>query len=115
MSDSTSGFTVEQPVWDDLSPSGERRGRKRVRHAALTILFHPDVRRAGERAILGGLAPGRPVSLSRLGPALQPPSRSGARPLLDRCISRSPLLVTRETDGSVTLAMRGSRTRLVVE
>ncbi|HEY4595682.1 MAG TPA: sigma-54 dependent transcriptional regulator [Thermoanaerobaculia bacterium] len=115
MSDSTSGFTVEQPVWDDLSPSSERRRRARVRHAALTILYHPDVRRGGERAILGGLAPGRPVSLSRLEPTFEPPYRSGARPLLDRCISRSPLLVTREQSGAVTLALRGSRTRLVVE
>ncbi len=115
MSDSTSGYTVEQPVWDDLSPNGERRRRTRVRHAALTILYHPDVRRAGERAILGGLTPGRPVSLSRLEPAFEPPYRSGARPLLDRCISRSPLLVTREPNGTITLSLRGSRTRLVVE
>ncbi len=115
MSDSTSGFTVEQPVWDDLSPDGERRRRTRVRHAALTILYHPDVRRAGERAILGGLAPGRPVPLSRLEPVFEPPYRSGARPLLDRCISRSPLLVTREPEGTVTLSVRGSRTRLVVD
>src|SRR5206468_12507079 len=62
-------------------------------------------------AILGGLAPGRPVPLSRLEPAFEPPYRSGARPLLDRCISRSPLLVTREPNGAVTLAVRGSRTR----
>src|SRR5436305_187574 len=115
MSDSTSGFTIEQPVWDDLSPNSERRRRARVRHAALTILYHSDVRRAGERAILSGLAPGRPVPLSRLEPAFEPPYRSGARPLLDRCISRSPLLVTREPGGAVTLSVRGSRTRLVVE
>jgi two-component system nitrogen regulation response regulator GlnG len=115
MSDSTSGFTVEQLVWDDLSPAGERRRRARVRHAALTILYHPDVRRAGERVILGGLAPGRPVPLSRLEPAFEPPYRSGARPLLDRCISRSPLQVTREPEGTLTISVRGSRTRLVVE
>jgi two-component system nitrogen regulation response regulator GlnG len=115
MSDSTSGFTVEQPVWDDLSPNGERRRRARVRHAALTILYHPDVRRAGERSILGGLAPGRPVPLSRLEPGFEAPYRSGPRPLLDRCISRSPLLVAREPDGAVTFSVRGSRTRLVAE
>src|SRR5947199_4644128 len=115
MSDSTSGFTIEQPVWDDLSPNSERRRRARVRHAALTILYHSDVRRAGERAILSGLAPGRPVPLSRLEPAFEPPYRSGARPLLDRCISRSPLLITREPNGAITLSVRGSRTRLVAE
>jgi two-component system, NtrC family, nitrogen regulation response regulator GlnG len=115
MSDATSGFTVEQPVWDDLSAGGERRRRTRVRHAALTILYHSDVRRAGERAILSGLAPGRPVPLSRLEPGFEAPYRSGPRPLLDRCISRSPLMVSREAGGAVTFSVRGSRTRLVVE
>jgi two-component system nitrogen regulation response regulator GlnG len=115
MSDATSGFTVEQPVWDDLSAAGERRRRTRVRHAALTILYHPDVRRAGERAILAGLAPGRPVSLSRLEPGFEAPYRSGPRPLLDRCISRSPLQVAREPNGALTFSVRGSRTRLVAE
>src|SRR3954466_14017522 len=105
MSDSTSGFTIEQPVWDDLSPSSERRRRARVRHAALTILYHPDVRRGGERAILGGSRLHRPVSLSRLEPTFEPPGRSGARPLLDRCINRSPLLVKREQNGDNTDAI----------
>jgi two-component system nitrogen regulation response regulator GlnG len=115
MSDATSGFTVEQPVGDDLSAGGERRRRTRVRHAVLTILYHPDVRRAGERAILGGLAPGRPMPLSRLEPGFEAPYRSGPRPLLDRCLSRSPLQVSREADGAITFSVRGSRTRLVAE
>ena len=102
-------------MWDDLSAGGERRRRARVRHAALTILYHSDVRRAGERAILSGLAPGRPAPLSRLDPGFEAPYRSGPRPLLDRCISRSPLLVSREVGGAVTFSVRGSRTRLMVE
>src|SRR4051794_12639948 len=114
MSDATSGFTVEQPVWDDLSSAGERRRRTRVRHPALTILYHSDVRRIGERVLLTGLATGRPAPLSRLEPGFEPPYGSGARPLLDRCISRSPLLIAREENGALTFKVQESRTRLVV-
>jgi two-component system nitrogen regulation response regulator GlnG len=114
MSDATSGFTVEQPVWDDLSAS-ERRKRARARYPALTLLYHPDIRRVGERAILNGLLAGRHVPLSRLEPDFESPEHGGARPLLDRGISRSPLRVTREENGTLSLSTEGSRMRLVAD
>jgi two-component system nitrogen regulation response regulator GlnG len=114
MSDATSGFTVEQPVWDDLSAS-ERRKRARARYPALTLLYHPDIRRVGERAILNGLLADRHVPLSRLEPDFESPEHGGARPLLDRGISRSPLRVTREENGTLSLSTEGSRMRLVAD
>jgi two-component system nitrogen regulation response regulator GlnG len=114
MSDATSGFTVEQPVWDELSAS-ERRKRARARYPALTLLYHPDLQRVGERAILSGLLTGRHVSLSRLEPDFEPPQHGGARPLLDRGISRSPLRITREENGTLGLSTEGSRMRLVAD
>ena len=50
MSDSTSGLTVEQPMFGETLTGGERRKRARLRVPAITILFHPDIRRTGERA-----------------------------------------------------------------
>jgi two-component system nitrogen regulation response regulator GlnG len=114
MSDATSGFTVEQPVWDDLSAS-ERRKRARARYPALTLLYHPDIRRVGERAILNGLLADRHVPLSRLEPDFESPEHGGARPLLDRGISRSPLRITREENGTLSLSTEGSRMRLVAD
>ncbi len=114
MSDATSGFTVEQPVWDELSAS-ERRKRARARYPTLTLLYHPDIRRVGERAILSGLLTGRHVSLSRLEPDFESPQHGGARPLLDRGISRSPLRITRDENGTLGLSTEGSRMRLVAD
>jgi DNA-binding NtrC family response regulator len=114
MSDATSGFTVEQPLWDELSAS-ERRRRARSRYPALTILYHPDLRRVGERAILSGLLAGRHVPLSRLEPGFETPYQGNARPLLDRGISRSPFRITREEDGTIGVSTEGNRTRLVAD
>ncbi|MEO6196387.1 MAG: sigma-54 dependent transcriptional regulator [Thermoanaerobaculia bacterium] len=114
MSDATSGFTVEQPLWDELS-AGERRRRARSRYPALTILYHPDLRRVGERAVLSGLLAGRHAPLSRLEPDFETYPQGDSRPLLDRGISRSPLRITREEDGTIGVATEGSRTRLVAD
>ena len=114
MSDATSGFTVEQPLWDDLS-AGDRRRRTRARYPALTILYHPDVQRVGERVILSALVPGGSLPLSRLEPRFEAPYQAGARPLLDRCISRSPFLITMDENGALGLSTEGIRTRLVVD
>jgi two-component system nitrogen regulation response regulator GlnG len=114
MSDATSGFTVEQPLWDELSAS-ERRRRARSRYPALTILYHPDLRRVGERAILSGLLAGGQVLLSRLEPGFETPHHGEVRPLLDRGISRSPFRITREEDGTIGVSTEGNRTRLVVD
>jgi two-component system, NtrC family, nitrogen regulation response regulator GlnG len=118
MSDSTSGLTVEQPVFEEATGAGERRKRARVRVPALTILFHPDVHRTGERAILRGLLDGRPMAISRLEPEFEAPGASPvspARPLLDRHLSRSPLRLTRGAKGGLDLAIGETRTRVVAD
>ncbi|HEY0512005.1 MAG TPA: sigma-54 dependent transcriptional regulator [Thermoanaerobaculia bacterium] len=112
MSDSSSGLTVEQPAWGEITAAGERRKLARVRIPALTLLYHPDFKRVGERAILRELLDGRAVSLSRLEPSFEAPERAGSRPLLDRHVSRSPLRLTRAKDGSFELAAGEGRTRV---
>jgi len=71
----TSGLTVEFPAWQESATDGERRRRARTRLPALTILYHPDFHRVGERALLTALLEGRTVHLSRLEPSFAPPHR----------------------------------------
>ena len=113
MSDSTFGLTVEQPAWEDLPVEGERRRRARARVPALTILYHPDLSRVGERALLSGLPEGRTAYLSRLEPGFESAERSDPLPLEDRHISRAPLRLSRNKEtGALQISIAESRTRL---
>ncbi|MFL6192703.1 MAG: sigma 54-interacting transcriptional regulator [Thermoanaerobaculia bacterium] len=111
----TYGLTVEQPAWEDPATAGDRRKRARARVPALTILYHPEVARVGERSLLTGLLDDRTVPLSRLEPGFEPPDQPGPRPLADRHISRSPILFSRTARGGIEIATGESRTRLAVD
>ncbi len=111
----TSGLTVEFPAWQDSAADGERRKRARTRLPALTILYHPDFHRVGERALLTALLEGRTAHLSRLEPSFSPPHRSDPRPLEDRHISRSPILLSSSVESGVHVSLGESRTRLTAD
>jgi two-component system, NtrC family, nitrogen regulation response regulator GlnG len=118
MTESTFGGTVEQPVWGSPAAVGERRRQARTRIPALTILYHPDLSRVGERALLGDLLEGREAHLSRLEPAFEPPGRVDfrmSRPLSDLHLSRSPLRLLRTGDGSLQLFAAETRTRVLAD
>jgi DNA-binding NtrC family response regulator len=118
MTEQTFGGTVEQPAWGEPAAVGERRKQARTRVPALTILYHPDLGRVGERALLGGLLEGREAHLSRLEPAFEPPGRADfriPRPLGDRHLSRSPLRLFRTVDGSLQLSAAETRMRLTAD
>ena len=92
MAEETCELTVPHPAWGGgKAPEGERRKRARSRLPALTILFHPDARRVGERAPLGELLNGRVALLSRNEPGFAAPGSPDLRPLGDLHLSRSPL------------------------
>lgn len=70
----------------------------------LTILYHPDVERIGERVSLPGLASGREELLSRAEPAFHQPGSALQRPLADPHLSRRPIrLVPGPDPGGVQL------------
>ena len=81
----------------------------------LTVLGHPDLSRIGDRALLGSLARGREVRLSRDHPGFSPPGAGAGEPLADPFLSRAPLRFEPLDDGSVRLHLDGSRTRVTVE
>jgi two-component system nitrogen regulation response regulator GlnG len=76
----------------------------------LTVLYHPDLRRVGERALLSELVAGRPERLSRLEPLFAAPSPDAlAAPLAHRRLSREPLLLEASGEG-IRLRTAGSPT-----
>ncbi|HEX3552893.1 MAG TPA: sigma 54-interacting transcriptional regulator [Thermoanaerobaculia bacterium] len=116
MHETKTGLTVEVPTWGGLPGDGERRHRARSRIPALTIVYHPEVRRVGERALLDGLMEDKPVHLSRLEPGFAPPGQADRRPLSDRHLSRSPLLLSPiRGGGALQLSLGESRTRALAD
>ncbi len=82
----------------------------------LTILFHPQAERIGERVALPGLASGREEQLSRLEPAFSHPGRSAPRPLADPHLSRRPVrLLPGAEPGSVRLLCAAGGTSVVLD
>jgi two-component system nitrogen regulation response regulator GlnG len=102
------------------SPSTVKEPRRTAREEsakvpALTILCHPDLRRVGDMARLGGLlAVGVEARLSRTEPELGAPGQSRWRPLGDPHLSRRPLLFRRVPDG-IRLVADPAGTPVVVE
>ncbi len=65
------------------------RGQAQPDLPALTILAHTDAARVGEVAVLSTEA-----EVGRLAPIFAPPEGGEGHPLLDRCLSRSPVRLT---------------------
>ena len=73
------------------------------RYPCLTILYHPNMTRVGERAILAGLVVDRVESLSRLEPDFAPPGVTQGRSLRDPYVSRRPTQL-RLVDDTIEIA-----------
>ena len=106
--------TVGDPLYDST-----QRSRSRVAGVesgsvllpGLTVLYHPDLRRVGERALLSDLSAGRSERLSRLEPGFAAPTIDAAdtvaEPLAHRRLSRDPLFLEAEGKG-IRLRASGS-------
>lgn len=81
---------------------------------ALTILYHPDLERVGERSLID-LAEGAPILVSRAVPFFAHPGQTTpARPILDEHLSRKPLHIFPIGKGGVRIETAGSSTPLTV-
>ncbi len=85
-----------------------------LRVPGLTVLYHPDLDRIGERTVLAGLGSGRDGALSRHVPDFAAPGDELCRPLADSRISRTPI-VLRSNRGGVVVDRGGSSTRLAID
>ena len=116
MGTETQDLTAQaQALPSHLSVTGDRRRRSRARVPTLTILYHPDLSRAGECARLPELAFGRTALISRALPDFAAPGSSQAQPLADQHLSRSPLRLEAAEAGAVRLQASESRIRVAVE
>jgi two-component system, NtrC family, nitrogen regulation response regulator GlnG len=84
-----------------------------VRIPGLTVLYHPDLARVGERAFLSGLTSGRREPLSRQVPLFSAPGVDARSDLHDAHLSRTPLWFAPD-GGSVRLDLGDSRTSVEV-
>ena len=100
------------PLEADTRPGGyQRQATASLLVPGLTLLYHPDLERIGERALLPGLPSGYGELLSRSLPDFVPPDRPLRRPLEDGYLSRQPLrLLPGPEPGSVRLERAGSST-----
>ncbi len=80
----------------------------------LTVLWHPDIERVGERVALPGLDAGREERLSRVEPRFSPPDTAGGgepRPLGDPFVSRLPILLQPDGEaGALRIVCDATRT-----
>ena len=81
---------------------------------ALTVLYHPDLERIGERAILNEIARGGEALLSRTAPELTRPDRFAGEPLADPHLSRKPIRF-RGRDGGIEIDTGESRTSVIAD
>ncbi len=103
--------TVEKLTPELRAQFAERRARARAKIPVLTVIYHPQIDRVGERALLHGLTESKPALVSRLIPEFSIPGQREARPLESPYLSRTPLRLSRSTrtDGlRLTLESRGS-------
>lgn len=102
----------------DLSRSGRDRllgGGELIYEPVpiLTILFHPQAWRVGDRAFLGQIVQGMEASLSRLEPDFEEPGVRRREPLNDPYLSRRPIRFRPAPGGGIELRLGDSRTRVV--
>ena len=91
-----------------------RASANALRVPGLTLLYHPDLRRIGERTVLEELSGGRDNPLSRHTPDFAAPGSEVCRPLADARISRTPILL-RPQGAGVVVDRDASGTHLVVD
>jgi two-component system nitrogen regulation response regulator GlnG len=113
MADDTSSLLGDSTQWSRSRGLAPEPGG--VRLPGLTVLYHPDLRRVGERALLSALAAERPERLSRLEPLFAAPAPDAvAAPLGHRRLSREPLLLAARGDG-ILLRTSGSPTPVLAD
>lgn len=80
---------------------------------ALTVAYHPQLDRVGERAYLTGPA-GEPTPLSRTEPEFVAAGDSSGEPLNDDYISRKPIYFTVLPDGALRIDMGEGKTAVTI-
>jgi DNA-binding NtrC family response regulator len=100
---------------DDMKPI-EPVGVRRAPIPVLTVVYHPMLRRIGDRAFLGELVIGQSVQISRQAPHFSPPHHpQGGAPLGHSRISRTPFELRPLGNGGIALDPGTVRTKIVID
>ncbi|MFL6260838.1 MAG: sigma 54-interacting transcriptional regulator [Thermoanaerobaculia bacterium] len=105
----TAPLTLDQPL------TRERRQRSRARVPALTILYHPDLSRAGECVRLHELMHGRETLVSRSAPEFEAPVHGRPLPLGDPYLSRTPWRLRRDPETGTVRLSAESKIRIAAD
>jgi two-component system nitrogen regulation response regulator GlnG len=82
----------------------------------LTIVYHPRLRRMGERLLMKELlVSGHDVEISRASPCFSPPRMQSGTPLAEKRISRDPFHLRRAVDGGIDIARGQNPRRIVID
>jgi two-component system nitrogen regulation response regulator GlnG len=112
----TKSFEGQLQTETRTEPGVSETAQRALRVPGLTVLFHPDPSRIGERVVLTGLVAGRAERLARAEPAFSQPGGTALRPLADPYISRGPLLLSPgRMPGSVVLSTAETRTAITAD
>jgi DNA-binding NtrC family response regulator len=107
--DTTQFTTNSDSRW--VSPPAARRAPI----PALTVVYHPTLRRIGDRVFLNELVFGRAAKIARHAPRFAPPHQAQGTPLSDSRISRAPFELQPHADGGIVLVPGESRTKIVID
>jgi two-component system nitrogen regulation response regulator GlnG len=107
----------DKPFIDISTAATPRREREAPARPvpALTLVAHPTPHRAGERLLLGDVAAGGSVAVSRVGPDFTLPGATLGMPLADTFLSRKPLVFEFAGPGRVRLRVEAGGTPVWVE
>jgi DNA-binding NtrC family response regulator len=103
---------ITQP--DGVAPASSSV-RRPTAVPALTIVYHPVLRRIGDRVILGELAAGREARISRVAPRFAPPRQTRSAALDHPHISRVPFVLRPCAGGGVIIDPNDGRTRIAID
>ncbi len=79
---------------------------------ALTILWHPDLKRVGELAPLPDVLTGTPVAVTRRDPRFALPGATDHRGIEHECLSRDPVFILSQLGGHLGLELGPGAARL---
>lgn len=79
-----------------------------LRTPVLTVLWHADLGRVGERSALSALSAGGSSEISRTGPRFAHPGSAEARPLQDAHLSRDPIRIRPSAEAATWVIERGT-------
>jgi len=100
---------------ETVDPVDEGSARSATKRTCLTILYHPDLERVGERLALFDPPVARPTALSRLEPVFQRPDGRINGSLDSPFISRKPVWLAPAASGAVRLSPEAGGTEVVAD